>query len=123
MYVVEQAAQVQPDDFILVLDTPVYQKAFKSGASVLAADIPLINARLGKPNQLVSLALKGQAEPHEFEDCHPGSFNDETHYPVSLFDLALNSIRHPAQIIRVSRRYAKRCTQQWKETLAGKERR
>ena len=32
VYVMEQAAQVQPDDFVVVLDTPAYQKAFKSKA-------------------------------------------------------------------------------------------
>jgi len=89
VYIVEQTAQVQPDDFVVVLDTPAYQKAFKSRASVLAGDIPLINARFGK-SQLISLALTGQAELHAFEDCALGSFYDETHYPVSLFDLVLN---------------------------------
>lgn len=89
VYVVEHAAQVQPDDFVVMLDTPAYKKAFKSGASILAADIPLINARLGK-RQLISLALTGRAGSHKFEDCRPGSFCDETHYPVSMFDLVLN---------------------------------
>lgn len=89
VYIVEQAAQVQPDDFVIVLDTLAYQKAFESRASVLIGDIPLINARFGKP-KLISLALTGHAEPHAFEDCNLGSFCDETHYPVSLFDLVLN---------------------------------
>jgi hypothetical protein len=89
VFIVEQAAQVQPDDFVIVLDTPVYQKAFTSRASVLASDIPLINARFGK-SQLLSLALTGHTEPHAFEDCSRGNFCDETHYPMSLFDLILN---------------------------------
>ena len=90
VYVVEQGTQIQSDDFVIVLDTLAYQKAFKSGAPVLAADIPLINARLGKrQRQLISLALTGPREPHEFENCELGSFCDETHYPVSLFDLVL----------------------------------
>ena len=58
---------------------------------MLARDIPLINARLGKTKrQLISLALIGHAEPHELRYCTPGSFCDDTHYPVSLFDLVLN---------------------------------
>jgi len=89
VYIVEQAAQVQSNDFVIVLDSSAYQKAFTSRASVLAGDIPLINARLGKP-QLISLALTGHADRHSFEDCNVGSFCDETHYPVSLFDLILN---------------------------------
>src|SRR5205085_11150701 len=53
VYVVERAEQVQPDDFVIVLDTPAYQKAFQSSAPALAAAAPLVRARLGK-RQLIS---------------------------------------------------------------------
>ena len=86
IHVVEEAAQAQPEDFILLLDTPNYQKAYHLSA---LADIALIRSRLGK-RQLISLALTGRSETHELKDCKPGSFCDETHYPVSLFDLVLN---------------------------------
>jgi small GTP-binding protein len=89
VYVVEQAAQVEKDDFVVVLDTRAYEKAFKSAASDLAGDIPLVNARLGT-SKLISLGLTGQARKHTFEKCKPGWFCDETHYPLSLFDLVLN---------------------------------
>jgi small GTP-binding protein len=88
VYVVEQAALVQPDDFVVVLDTPAYQRAFDT--PLLAADAPLIRARLDQRGRLLSLALTGQADAHAFNDCTLGSFCDETHYPVSLFDLVLN---------------------------------
>jgi small GTP-binding protein len=88
VYVVEQAAHVQPDDFVILLDTPAYQKAFTT--PILAADAPLIRVRLDQRRQLISLALTGRADAHAFKDCKPGSFCDETHYAVSLFDLALN---------------------------------
>jgi hypothetical protein len=87
VYVVELAAQVQPADVVVVLDTPAYQRAFRT--PVLAADVPLVRERWGK-RQLMSLALTGRADAHAFTDCTPGSFCDETHYPVSLFDLVLN---------------------------------
>jgi small GTP-binding protein len=87
VYVVEAAAQVQDDDFVIVLDSAAYQKAFKSAA--LAADWPLIQQRYGNL-KLVSLALEGQSARHNFEACQPGRFFDETHYAVSLFDLVLN---------------------------------
>lgn len=86
VYVVEQAAQVQPDDYVIVVDTPAYQKAF--GTATLAADAPLVRARLGG-RQLISLARTGQSRAHEFKHCKTGSFCDEKHYPVSLFDLVL----------------------------------
>jgi small GTP-binding protein len=88
VYVVERAAQVQPDDVVVVLDTPAYQRAFRT--PVLAADAPLIRARLGERHRLLSLALTGRADAHAFRGCTPGSFCDETHYQVSLFDLVLN---------------------------------
>ena len=97
VYVVEQAAQVRPDDFVVVLDTPAYQKAFNTPS--LAAAAPLVRARFGG-RQLISLALTDQAGAHEFKDCQPGSFCDRTHYPVSLFDLVLTlyaiPLNHPA---------------------------
>ena len=88
VYVVEQANEAQADDFIVLLDTPAYQKSFN--APILAADAPLIRARLDKGRGLFSLALTGQAGTHKFKHCTRGSFCDETHYPVSLFDLVLN---------------------------------
>ena len=87
VYVVEQAAQVQPEDFVLVLDTRAYKDAF--GTPILADDEPLVRARLDKGRGLFSLALAGRSDAHDFKSCRPGSFCDETHYPVSLFDLAM----------------------------------
>ncbi len=87
VYVVEQAAQVQADDFVVVLDTPAYQQAFRT--PILAADAPLILARLKEKRPPISLALIGESKAHELKHCRPGSFCDETHYPVSLFDLVL----------------------------------
>ncbi len=119
VYVVEQAAQVQPNDFVVVLDTPAYQTAFKSKGSGLAADIPLIKARLNN-NQVISLALRGPTGAHEIKNCQLGSFSDETHYPVSLFDLILNLYAIPLtqpgfaplrQLLH----------EQWEQTLAVKE--
>ncbi len=92
VYFIEQAALVQPDDFVILLDTPAYQQAFKTSESVLAADLPLIWERLSKAEKrnMISLKLEGRSDAHSLKDCTPGSFCDETHYPMSLFDLVLN---------------------------------
>jgi hypothetical protein len=80
VYVIEKAAQVQPDDFVILLDTPAYKKAYESAAPVLAADTPIIRARLmGNKKKVIALACTGEASPHKSEDCQPGSFCDETH--------------------------------------------
>jgi small GTP-binding protein len=119
VYVVDKAAQVQAEDFVVVLDTPAYQRAFRSKASVLAEDMPLIKSRLNK-SQLISLALTGGAATHEFEDCEPGSFSNESHYPVSLFDLVLNlyviPLNHPGFAP-----LRKALHTQWEETLGQKK--
>lgn len=119
VYVVEQAAQIQPNDFIIVLDTPAYQKAFKSRAAWLAADIPFVNMRLGK-RQLISLAFKGQSGPHEFRNCELGSFCDETHYPVSLFDLVLTQYAIPLTHAGFEP-LRQALHMQWEQTLARTE--
>jgi hypothetical protein len=114
VYIIEQAAQVQPDDFVVLLDTPAYQKAFRT--PVLAADKRLVNARLGKL-QLISLALKERDRVHELKDCTLGILCEGTHYPVSLFDLVLNlyTLRLDNKIFAPLRQTLHA---QWEQTLA-----
>jgi small GTP-binding protein len=119
VYVVEQAAQLKLDDVVVVLDSRAYQNTFKSRGSALVDDIPLINARLGK-RQLISLALTGPAQAHQIEDCQPGSFCDETHYPVSLFDLVLNLYAIPFTHVGFTP-LRKILHDQWEQTLAQKK--
>jgi GTPase SAR1 family protein len=117
VYVVEQAAQVQPHDFVVLLDTPAFQKAFST--PTLAADAPLVRARFGK-HQLISLALTGKGGTHELKDCIPGSFCDETHYPVSLFDLVLNLYAIPLTHAGFAP-LRQTLHEQWEQTLGGKK--
>jgi small GTP-binding protein len=117
VYMVEHAAQVQPDDFVVVLDTPTYQRAFQS--SDLADDEPLVRARFGR-QLLISLALAGGADAHAFKDCMPGSFGDETHYPVSLFDLVLNLYAVPLTHTNFAP-LRQALHEQWEQTLARKK--
>lgn len=118
VYVVEQADQVQNDDFVILLDAPAYQKAFNTPA--LANDMPLVRARLGKERRLlISLALTGQAGAHELTDCTPGRFSDQTHYPVGLFDLVLDLYRIPLTHAGFGP-LRQLLHEQWEQTLAGK---
>jgi hypothetical protein len=92
MYLIEEVSQVEIDDFVLMLDTPAYQQAFKQRSQPLQVDVKLIRTRLAenKPN-LIALVLVGSSTyPHDIKACQPGNFCDETHYSVSLFDLVLN---------------------------------
>jgi len=119
VYVVEQAAQVQPDDFVIIADTPAYQKAF--GTAALAADAPLVRARLGKEKRrLLSLALTGQSIAHALKSCTFGDFCDETHYPVGLFDVVLKLYAIPFEHVGFAP--ARQVLhEQWEQTLAGKK--
>jgi small GTP-binding protein len=118
VYVVAQAAQAQPDDFLVILDTPAYQKAFDT--PVLAADAPLIRARLNDKRRLISLALTGQGGAHDFKDCKLGNFCDETHYPVCLFDLVLNLYAIPLTHAGFAP-LRQALHLQWEQTLARKK--
>jgi small GTP-binding protein len=119
VYVVEQVTQVQPDDFVIVVDTPAYQKAF--GTAALAADAPLVRARLGKEKRrLLSLALTGQSIAHTLKNCTFGDFRDETHYPVGLFDVVLKLYAIPFQHVGFAP--ARQVLhEQWEQTLARKK--
>ena len=74
---------------------------------------------MGK-RQLISLALTGQAGTHEFENCNLGSFCDETHYPVSLFDLVLNLYAIPLTHAGFAP-LRQTLHPQWEQTLAQKK--
>lgn len=115
IYVLEQATHVRPEDFVILLDTSAYQESFES--PVLAASRPLVRARLGK-RQLLSLRLEGHGIMHEYNDCTPGDFCDDTHYVVSLFGLILNLYAIP--LTHASFEPARQTLhKQWQQRLAG----
>lgn len=131
--VLEQAADVvELSDFVIMLDTPVYEREFQCYAPALAADVYLVKARLrevarltalGKESQLtkgrlIALALEGGNESHGFPDCKPGRFYDETHYPVGLFDLVLNLYSLPLTHAGFAP-LRQALHAQWEQTLAG----
>ena len=121
VYVVEQANQVQPDDFVIVLDTPAYQRAWKANA---LPDANLIKARLSlaeNNRHLISLVVEGKRNsPHDLQSCQCGDFCDETHYPVSLFDLVLNLYAIPLTHAGFAP-LRQALHSQWERTLAGKK--
>lgn len=93
IYLVSDAAQVEPDDYVLVLDTPGYQQAWRQSTAALKDDRSLIQSRLVNKKRLISLVLESEttsAAPHDLRGCKPGDFCNPSHYPVSLFDLVLN---------------------------------
>jgi hypothetical protein len=135
LVVIEQAADVVGlSDFVIMLDTPAYQREFQRYAPTLAADAHLIKARLrevarlialGKERQLkkgrlIALALEEGNEEHGFQDCKPGRFYDETHYVVGLYDLVLNLYSIPLTHAHfTSRRQA--LHEHWEQMLARKK--
>ena len=56
-----------------------------------------------------------------FEKCTSGEFCDETHYPVSLFDLVLNLYAIPFNHAGFAP-LRQKLHEQWEQTLAGKKR-
>jgi hypothetical protein len=116
VYVVEHAAQAQPDDFVILLDTPAYQKAYQSSSQALADDLRLVRERLGK-RQLMSLKVAGTSGPHTLKNCTPGDLVDDTHYAIGLFNLVLNLYAIPlAHAAFLPAREALHT--QWEQTLS-----
>ncbi|MFA4956869.1 MAG: TIR domain-containing protein [Candidatus Methanoperedens sp.] len=122
VYIVEDAAQVLPDDYIVVLDTPDYQRIWRNPTQEFAVEVKLVKDRMtGGKRRLISIVLEGKscsATQHDLGSCTPGNFCDATHYPVSLFDLMLELYAIPFThagfvLLRDS------LHQQWEQTLAG----
>jgi small GTP-binding protein len=120
VYIIAEAAQVKPDDFLILLDTSAYRKAFQSSASTLAADSQLVKSRLANGNKkVIALACEGDQGEHDLKTCKPGNFCDETHYAVSLFDLVLNLYAIPFSHVGFAP-LRQKLHVQWEQTLAGK---
>lgn len=115
VYIVEGNEDLDENDFVIVLDTLAYQKAFQASSATLAMQV--VRTRLGS-KKLLSLSCEGGVDKHDFKRCKPGNFCDETHYVVSLFDLVLNLYAIPLthsgfEPLRQS------LHEQWERTLAS----
>jgi len=126
VYLIEEATQLQPDDYVVVLDTPAYQSAYRNPTAAFAADVKLVKARLGgDKRRFISIKLEGKAcsaTPHDLHSCSPGDFCDVTHYSFSLFDLVLNLYAIPFTHAGFAP-LRESLHQQWEQTLAGTEER
>ena len=125
--VVDDPAQVQEDDFILLAATPAYRQAWQSLDQSIAADIALVQSRLKgtgrKRLAVIPLLIEGDLDstrPRDLLGVRFGDFRDESCYAVALFDLVLSlyaiPLNHPAFApLRDDLR------QQWENTLVGTE--
>lgn len=107
VYVLEDKRQLQENDFIILLGTPAYKRAWDISDEPLTTDVDLVRTRLKQPASLwptiVPLLLEGDlatSRPHELRGRQVGDFRDETCYAVRLFDLILTlyaiPFNHPA---------------------------
>ncbi|PSB27786.1 TIR domain-containing protein [Stenomitos frigidus] len=120
IYLVSDVAQVQPDDYVVVLDTPAYQQAWQQSAAALKDDRTLIQSRLVSKKRLLSLVLESKttsASSHDLRGCKPGDFCNPSHYPVSLFDLVLNLYAIPFDLMGFAP-LRESLHRQWEENLS-----
>jgi small GTP-binding protein len=120
IYLVSDAAHVQPDDYVVVLDTPAYQQAWQQPGAALGDDRTLIQSRLVSKKRLLSLVLESKttsAPSHDLRGCKPGDFCNPSHYPVSLFDLVLNLYAIPFDHAGFAP-LRETLHQQWEESLS-----
>jgi len=120
VFVIDRVDDLKSEDFVIVLNSCSYEKAYKTSSTLLANDLNVILTRLASGNKKVlSLACEGQMELHDIKHCIPGDFCDETHYSVSLFDLVLNLYAIPLNHAGFAP-LCKKLHEQWEYTLAGK---
>jgi small GTP-binding protein len=123
IHVVDEAAQIEANDFILLAAMPAYKRAWQSLDKAIASDIALVQPRLKqtkrqRPN-VIPLLLEGDLEtsrPRELHGVQSGDFRDETRRAIELYDLVLTlyaiPFNHPAFApLRDDLR------QQWQRTL------
>ena len=122
VYIIENPAHVQPDDFVVVLDTPAYKGHWKYPTETFQSDVKLVKDRMARSNRhLISIVLEDKtslAVPHDLRGCAPGNFCDATHYPISLFDLVLNLYGIPFTHAGFAP-LRESLHQQWEQSLAG----
>jgi len=116
VYIVEKPEDLKTEDFVIVLNTSAYEKAYKASSPALANDKKVINARLGN-RKLLSIGCEGKSGEHRIQQCPTGDFSDETHYPVSLFNLVMNLYAIPLthvgfESLRIS------LHEQWEQNLS-----
>ncbi len=120
--IIKEIDRIEADDYVLVLDTPAYQQAYRQPTPEFMADAKLVKTGLrANKRRLVSIKLEGDSDlapRHKAAECMPGDFCDASHYPVSLFDLVLTLYAIPlSHTTFAGRREA--LHQLWEETLAG----
>lgn len=122
VYFIKDSTQVENDDFVLILSTPAYQQAYHSRAQSLQKDLTLIQTHLAnESHNLIALAVAGlSTHQHNLKTCHPGSFTDETHYSISLFDLVLN-LYHIPLTSPAFYPYREALHKQWEQTLMSNQ--
>lgn len=121
IYVIEEPAQVGPEDYVVLLDTPAYQHSYHHPAPEFEADAKLVKSRLGDGRRrLISITLEdksGPAPAHDLRGCQPGDFTNITHYPVGLFNLVLNLYAIPFDHAGFAP-LRQALHRQWEETLS-----
>lgn len=94
--VLEDRTRIQDADTIIVVRTAAYEQARSRADQTLKEDLQLIQGRLGEPDarhgktlQLLFEDNTSTARTHHPDGRSLTYFRDQTHYPVSLFDLVL----------------------------------
>lgn len=120
VYIVTDVEQVQPDDYVLILDTSNYRTLYKAPTLAFFSEAKLTKNRLAKgKHRLLAIKLEGgsPAEQHKSRGYKPGNFSDATHYPVNLFNLVLNLYAIPLNHASF-RPLRESLHRQWEQTLS-----
>jgi WD40 repeat protein len=105
VHVLDQPADVNLNDFILLAASPAYKDAWDRHSQTITQDMILIRPRLQHSERpsVIPLLVEGDlstARPSDLHGIETGRFQDETRYTLALFNLVLTlyaiPFNHPA---------------------------
>jgi small GTP-binding protein len=122
VFIVDDRAQLQPDDFVIMISTPAYKLAWNRPNDPISSDAALIRLRFKQtttqPSTVIPLVLEDDSGTVRKRERQLGDFRAGTYYAVSLFDLVLNlyaiPLNHPA-----FKQLREALDERWERTLAG----
>jgi small GTP-binding protein len=121
VWILEEPSKVEENDSVIMVDSETYEKALVTGS--LAGDKKLIFARArNEQSGIITIKQSENKGMHEFENCEPLSFSDETHHVVNLFELVLLLYSIPLENAGF-KQLRQALHQQWEQTLAQRVRR
>lgn len=121
--VVKDRSVVPGRDHLVMVESDSYKRQWVAPGASFEGEKSFIQDWISRKGRLHPINVEPDANsalPHDFGGCRPGDFSDDTHYPVSLFDLVMDLYNVPRKQPGFVRRQ-RELHEQWERTLARKK--